>query len=119
MDGNQPNQPDSGNTNPPPANEPPANQQTNVAPTPKPPVQVNTFDPAQLMNAVESLPEKVANVFKEMVPTTPPPPANQSAQSTQATPPANQPPAQTRTPAQPATQNSGSKFANWFFGTNK
>jgi hypothetical protein len=66
------------------------------------------------MNAIESLPEKLANVFKEMNPTPPAPatpPANQPSENQ----PPKQPPA--TPPANPVAQ-SGSRFANWFFGKN-
>jgi hypothetical protein len=106
--------PDSGNTNPPPAADPPAQPAPPVA---KQPVVVNPpADTSHLMNAIESLPEKLANVFKEMnpaPPAAPAPPANQPPKS----PPANQPSKPPTTPENPA-QQSGSRFANWFFGKN-
>lgn len=102
--------PDAGNVNPPPANTPPP-----TAPTPepqRPPVVVQANNDA-VLNAVNSLPEKLADTFKELFPTNPAPAAPSVNQPQ--TPPANQPPA-----APPANQPPAKRtVADWWFGTKK
>jgi len=99
-------------TNPPPAQQPPV-QDPNQAPPAqqqqKPPVVVNTGN-QEVLTRLDGLPEKLANVFKEMLPAATPP-AQQQQQA-----PAKQPPDANQPPAKPAAATGRRSFADWYHG---
>lgn len=107
--------------NTPPANTPPANTPPANTPPEQPRPQVNVTGFSEVLSALNSLPEKLAEAVGEKFPVNPR--VTQSADENANTPPANTnanantPPANTPPPA--AKQRTGSRFANWYFSGGK
>lgn len=114
-------------TDPPPATAPPVDQNPPVPPAqqPKPPVVVQSSqDFSPLLDAIGSIPEKVANAVREQIPqTSPTPPAapNAGDQSTggntQQTP--TKAPAQTQQTGNTMQATGRRTFGEWWTGVPK
>lgn len=94
-------------TDVPPAQQPPA-QQPPAQNSPRPPVVVQS-DNSHVLNAVNSLPEKIVDAVRELIPQpAPTPPATQNPQTQVAQP---------TTPQQSATSRRSA--GEWFFGVKR
>jgi hypothetical protein len=123
----QPNQVDPPQqTDTPPVNNPgnnqPPQQPPNSGQGQRPQVNVHT-DNTPVLDAVNSLPEKLGDVVKELFQTVKPPDQPQQPQQQQQPPqtPQTPPPPQQQqqpTPQQPVGQKPG-RVASWFFGLGK
>jgi hypothetical protein len=100
-------------TNPAPVDVPPvqpAQQQPPSQNSPRPPVVVQN-DNSNVLNAVNSLPEKIVDAVRELIP--------QSAPASPATPSQPQQPATPQTTPQTDATGNRRSVGEWFFGVKR